>query len=192
MTAAIVTKLGKLADKIQDQALNEDSPNRGKSLLDKASQGMTLEQLTSQAARMRHELIAVTKSLPAGAFDAQPASSDGNEVWSAGEVITHCNFVLMRFAEHGAALAGMDTPEWSASLVASGEQQILDKDAAIAAAEMIDLDDWFAAIPASVDLESSDHSPAIGTVSPRVWLYFMAVHEANHIEQLQELRAAHS
>lgn len=189
---ALVTELGTLAERIQDQATNEDSPNRGKSFLDEASQGMTLEQLTSQAAQMRRELIAATKTLPDGAFEPQPADADGNAVWSAGEIVTHCNFVLMRFAERGAALAGMDAPTWSDDLTASGEQRVLDKDTAIATAELDNLDDWFATIPADVDLENSDDSPAIGKISPRVWLYFMAVHEANHVEQLEELRAAHS
>jgi len=99
---------------------------------------------------------------------------------------------LMRFAERGAALAGMKTPTWSDDLTTSGEQRVLDKDATIAAAELINLDDWFARIPADADLEKSDESPALGKVSARVWLYFMAVHEANHVEQLEELRAAHS
>lgn len=188
---ALVTRLGTLADTIQDQAINENSPNRGKSFLDESSQGMTLDQLTSQAAQMRRELIAAAKTLPDAAFEPQPADANGNAVWSAGEVITHCNFVLMRFAERGAAMAGMDTPDWSDELAASGEQRVLDKAAAIAAAECIDLDEWFAAIPDDVDLENADHSPAIGKVSPRVWLHFMAVHEANHVEQLEELRAVH-
>ena len=193
MTAtALVMELGLLAEKVQDQATNENSPNRGKSFLDEASQGMTLDQLTNQAAQMRRELIAVTKTLPDAAFEPQSVDAGGNEVWSAGEIVTHCNFVLMRFAERGAALAGMETPTWSDELTASGEQRVLDKASAIAAAELVDHDDWFATIPADVDLENSDTSPALGKVSPRVWLHFMAVHEANHVEQLEELRAAHS
>ena len=193
MTAtALVTELGTLAETIQDQATNEHSPNRGKSFLDEASRGMTREQLTSQAIQMRQELVAAVKTLPEGAFEPQSTDAEGNEVWSAGEVITHCNGVLMRFAERGAALSGRDAPAWPEALVASGEQRALDKEAAIAAAEQVKLENWFARLPADADLEVSGESPAIGKVSPRVWLYFMAVHEANHVEQLEELRAAHS
>ncbi len=148
MTAtALVTELGTLAETIQDQATNENSPHRGKSFLDEASQGMTREELFTQAAQMRRELIAAVRTLPDGAFEPQPADANGNQVWSAGEVITHCNAVLMRFAERGAALASGDTLEWPKELAASGEQRVLDKDATIAAAELINLDDWFARIP---------------------------------------------
>jgi len=193
MTAtALVTELGTLAETIQDQATNENSPHRGKSFLDEASQGMTREQLFSQAAQMRGELIAAVSTLPNGAFEPQLADANGNQVWSAGEVVTHCNAVLMRFAERGAALTGGDAPEWADELVASGELRVLDKDATIAAAELINLDDWFARIPLDADLENSADSPNLGKVSGRAWLYFMAVHEANHVEQLEELRAAHS
>lgn len=188
MTAtASLTELGTLADTIQDQALNEDSPHRGKPLLDEASQGMTLADLRAQAVPMRQALIAAVKTLPDGAFDPQ---EDG--VWSAGEVVTHCNNVLMRFAERAAAMMELPEPGWTDDLVASEEVRVLDKDATIAAAELIDLDLWFDHIPADADIEKSDETPNLGKVSGRVWLYFMAVHEANHVEQLEELRAAHS
>ena len=188
MTAsAMVTELGKLAEKVQDQATNEDSPYRGKPFLDEASQGMSLADLRAQAVPMRQALIAAVRTLPDGAFEPQPDSA-----WSAGEVITHCNFVLMRFAERAAGLMGLPEPEWSDHLAASGEQQVLDKDATIAAAELIDLNEWFDHVPADADLENSADTPNLGKVSGRVWLYFMAVHEANHVEQLEELRTAHS
>ena len=122
---ALVTELGTLAETIQDQATNENSPHRGKSFLDEASQGMTREQLTSQASQMRQALVAAVKTLPDSAFEPQPVDVDGNSVWSAGEVVTHCNAVLMRFAERGAALTGEDAPEWPEELVASGEQRVL-------------------------------------------------------------------
>ncbi len=189
---ATVTELGALADRLQEQGRNEDSPDRGRPLLDEASQGMTLADPRATAVPMRQALIAGVQTLPDEAFADQPADAEGNEVWSAGEVITHCNFVLMRFAERAAGMMGLPEPGWPDELAASGEQRVLDKDATIAAAELIDLGVWFDRIPADADIESSEELPRFGNVSGRTWLYFMAVHEADHVEQLEELRAAHS
>ena len=188
---ALVTELGTLAERVQDQATREDSPYRGQPILDEASRGKSFDELRELVVEMRRELADTAKTLPDGAFEAQPASPDGQPVWSAGEVVTHCNGVLMSFTERAAAMMGIDPPTWTGEQAASGEQRIIDKNAAVAAAELIDLNPWLDTIPPGVDLETSADSPALGKVSGRVWLYFMAVHEANHVEQLEELRAAH-
>jgi hypothetical protein len=191
MTAtALVTELGTIAERVQDQATNENSPYRGQPILAETAQGKSLAELCGEALQMRRALAATVGTLPDSAFDSQPADDAGNPVWSAGEVITHCNGVLMRFAERAAAMMAIDPPTWSDAQAASGEQRALNRDAAIAAAGIIDLSEWFAAIPQDADLDTATDHPALGKISGRVWLQFMAVHEANHTEQLEELRAA--
>jgi hypothetical protein len=188
----LVTELGMIAERVQDQATNEHSVYRGQPILDETSRGLSLDELRERVIRMRREMVDLATSLPAGAFEAQPADAGGEPVWSAGEVVTHCNGVLMRFAERAATMMNVDPPTWTAEQAASGEQRALDQDATVAAAGLIDLSGWLAAIPAGADLESSVDHPALGTLSGRAWLHFMAVHEANHVEQLEELRATHS
>jgi len=186
---ALVMELGKIAERVQEQATNEACPWRGEPILDETSQGKTLDELRANASQMRRALIDAARTLPDAAFEAQAPDADGRPVWSAGEVITHCNGVLTRFADRAADMAGVDPPGWTAAQLATGEQRLLDREAAIAAVEAVDPSAWLAAIPADADLESAVDHPAFGKMSARAWLHFMAVHEANHVEQLEELRA---
>jgi DinB superfamily len=192
VVTALVVELGKIAERVQDQATNENSVYRGQPILEETSRGVSLDELRERVVRVRQEMVDSTASLPPTAFETQPLDADGNPIWSAGEVVTHCNGVLMRFVEQAGGMIGIDAPTWSDEQAASGEQRALDKAAAVAAADLIDLSGWLAAIPSGADLESSVDHPAFGKLSGRAWLHFIAVHEANHVEQLEELRAAHS
>ncbi|CAN5675348.1 hypothetical protein BH23CHL2_BH23CHL2_20920 [soil metagenome] len=120
-TIDLVTELGKIAERVQDQATNENSPYRGQPVLNETSQGKTLDELRANAIRMRREMIDTVKSLPDSAFDTKPADAEGNPVWSAGEVITHCNGVLMGFTERAAGMMSIDPPGWSSDQRATGE-----------------------------------------------------------------------
>jgi hypothetical protein len=189
---ALVVELGKIAERVQDQATNEHSVYRGQPILDETSQDKSLDELRSNVLLTRHAMIDSARSLPGGAFAVQSPDADGNPVWSAGEVITHCNSVLMGFTNRASGMMNIAAPDWTAEQYASEEERPLDRDAAIAAVELMDLSDWLAAIPADADLETSVDHPALGRLSGRAWLHFMAVHEANHVEQLEELHAANS
>ncbi|MEZ4520802.1 MAG: DinB family protein [Thermomicrobiales bacterium] len=87
---------------------------------------------------------------------------------------------------------GVEPPAWTAEQLATGEERLLDRDAAIKVAELLDLSDWLNAISSEANLEDTVDHPAWGKLSGRSLLHFAAVHEANHVEQLEELRTANS
>ncbi|MEZ4520803.1 MAG: hypothetical protein R3A46_04010 [Thermomicrobiales bacterium] len=65
---ALVVELGKVAEKVQDQAMNENSPYRGQPILDETSQSKSLDELRSNILEARRQMIDSARSLPDGAF----------------------------------------------------------------------------------------------------------------------------
>lgn len=182
MTRQSVAKLETSYDDIVAENINPDD----------ASRRMTREELRASIHTSRAALKDALDNLPESAFVSQPGDADGNEVWSAGEVVTHCNGAFLAIANQVVELTDMDGFEMSDDLQQWAEQRVLTRDEALHAIGLLPIDQLMDAIPSDTDLENSDHSDLFGKMPVRGWLYFLAVHEANHTGQLRELMDAWS
>lgn len=156
--------------------------------LNDESQGMSRAELYELVASGRAELRAEIERAPEGAFAAQPAPDD-QEVWSVGEIIGHCNASAWNIGGRPFQLLGSELGEAPGALAAHSDVRVRSRAEALEAVEAFDTDAYFARIPADADLEITSENDFFGTMTPRAWLFFLAVHEADHIGQIGELSA---
>lgn len=128
-------------------------------------------------------------ALPDAAFEPQPADAEGKPVWSAGEVITHCNSAVLGIAGRAYGLFDVTFEDPSGVLAEYTEIRPLSREQALAAADALDLDAFLATLPEGADLltTSAEPHPFFGDVPAKGWLMFVAIHEADHIGQYGEL-----
>lgn len=156
--------------------------------LDDESRGLSRADLNELAANGRTELRAQIERAPDSAFEAQ-AAVDGQEVWSIGEIIGHCNTSAWNIGGRPFQLFGSELGDPPAALAAYSDVRIRSRAESLEAVEAFDVDDYFARIPADADLEITSENDFFGTMTPRAWLFFLAVHEADHIGQIGDLSA---
>lgn len=156
--------------------------------LNDESSGLNREELIALVVSGRAELRSQIERAPDAAFDAQSAP-EGQEVWSIGEIIGHCNTSVWTIGGRPFELLGSELGDPPATLAAHSDVRIRSRAEALEAVDAFDADAYFAQLPADADLEITSQNDFLGTMTPRAWLFFMAVHEADHIGQIGELSA---
>ena len=148
---------------------------------------LSLSDIGESMAATRAALAAAVENASDSAFEAQPANEEGEEVWSVGQIVGHCNGALLGIGGSAIGLIGIDLGPPPAELQATSESKIMSRDEALAAVNAVDTREFFAMIPDDENLDTTDTHDFFGTVSGRSWLYFMAMHEAEHVEQIKSL-----
>ena len=79
------------------------------STADEASEPFSIAELIDATQATRAVIRSILRALPDGAFDRQPDDTDGNDVWSAGQVVSHICEARVRFDHYGVLrrLAGL-------------------------------------------------------------------------------------
>ena len=152
------------------------------------------EELVGALQSTRNDLRTQIETLPDSAFNAQPADADGNEVWSAGQVISHVSGATYGIVGRSMELVDVENPEppealsqfiGDSPLLLSREDSLKALDAGDEAA-MAQIN----SIPEGADLSVASNHDFFGEMSSKSWLMFATVHEADHVGQLQELNDA--
>ncbi len=177
MTAVAVEELSKQVAQVRD---NPGLPYE-------ASKNLSLGDIAETMAATRTALAAAVESAPDSAFEEQPANAEGEEVWSVGQIVGHCNSALLSIGGEALKLIGIEAGEPPETLVAHSESKIMSRDEAVAAANAVDTNEFFAMIPDDGKLDETGSHDFFGNVSGRSWLYFMAMHEGEHVVQVRAL-----
>ncbi len=147
----------------------------------------SLAEIRQAMASTRAALVDAIENAPDAAFEEQPANDEGEEVWSVGPIVAHCNGSLLGIGGEALKLIELDAGEPPESLAAAAESKIMSRAEALAAASVVATDDFFEMIPDDENLDNSSEHDFFGTMTGRTWLYFMAMHEAEHVAQVKAL-----
>jgi hypothetical protein len=152
-----------------------------------ASEGMDLDELRRTMSNVRAALASAVEAASDGAFGEQPASEDGAEIWAVGQILGHCNAAVFDIGARAFDLIGIDPGERSEDAQRCSEIELRERGEALRAVNAVDIDEYFGKIPADANLEAASHSDFFGAMPARAWLYFMAMHEADHVAQVRAL-----
>ena len=148
---------------------------------------MSLDDIGQAMAATRAALVGAIEAAPDAAFEAQPENSEGEEVWSVGQIVGHCNGSLVNIGGQALKAAGLDLGEPPEALVAAAEEKIMSREDALAAARVVNTDDFIALLSDDENLDKTMTHDFFGVMSGRSWLYFAAMHEAEHVSQIKSL-----
>lgn len=165
------------------------------STFDQEAGAFSMDELRLALGAIRLALKTLTFHLPEPAFDEQPPDADGNEVWTAGQIINHLGASQIGMAGWlSAALCVAFDPEDHPliNLTDSGNPGMLSREQAL---HMLDdaepnLEALFDAMPPTLDPAICATHPLFGEVTIAGGVLATVVHEQSHLEQLLVLRAA--
>ena len=153
-----------------------------------AAEPYELDDIAAMIVGTRATLRGQIAELPDAAFEPQAADAEGNDVWSAGEIITHCNSALVSIGGRAFGLLDVTWEDADGAVAEYTEVRPLDRAGALAALDAVDLDAFLATVPADADLTVvGEPNPRFGEVPAKGWLMFIAIHEADHVGQYQEM-----
>jgi hypothetical protein len=156
--------------------------------LNDESRGLSRDELCELVVSGRADLRSQIELAPDSAFEAQAAQA-GQEVWSIGEIIGHCNTSAWNIGGRPLQLLDLELGDPPAALAAQSDVRLRSRAESLEAVGAFDVNAYFARIPTDADLEIESHNDFFGTMTPRAWLFFLAVHEADHIGQIGDLSA---
>ena len=151
------------------------------------SKNLSLSDIGETMAATRAALVEAVENASDSAFEAQPENEAGEEVWSVGQIVGHCNGALLGIGGSAIGLIGVDLGDPPADLQAVSEPKVMSRDEALAAVNVADTAQFFAMIPDDENLDNSETHDFFGPMSGRAWLYFAAMHEAEHVNQIKAL-----
>jgi hypothetical protein len=158
--------------------------------LDSEAAAYTLADLRSTLESFRRMTRATLLDLSARAFEPQPAASNGDAVWSAGQIVRHLAQVQIDvFLNPIRAVNGLPAPTAAELGVPAGDGP-LTRAQAIAALDIADrqLERCFAELPADLDSATSIPDNPFGPVGVGGLLTIACIHEEDHWGQFNELR----
>ncbi len=153
------------------------------------SSNMSLEQVPDALESVRASLIAAVDAAPDSAFAPQPANGEGEAYWSVGEVVGHSNGTALGIGANLFQLSGHAPVEPPAALANSSEPRPMTRAEARQAARAVNYRELFGGLTDDSKLDATEEHNFFGTMSGRSWLYFIAMHEADHVNQIRELNA---
>lgn len=152
--------------------------------LEDAGRRYDVPTLQATVLELREAMRAALVALPDHAFEGR-STGEGEEHWAAGQVIAHIANASSFAATQLAPALGFelaipatydisDTPDRSQAL-------------AIADAVLASTRDFFAALPADLDLERTLANERFGDLGLRGYLMLTAIHDGDHLGQLARL-----
>jgi len=153
-----------------------------------ASADYEMDDLTSAVRAMRRMMRSSLTSLPETAFDAQPAA-EGEDAWSAGQIVAH--IANSQASMSGAVRSLFGMPEAVAvdryDLDDSATLPTRDEALDILAKADTGFDAFVSDVPANTDLTKAMPHERFGEMNGKSWMLLMAIHEADHLRQVQTL-----
>ncbi|CAN5522762.1 hypothetical protein BH23CHL2_BH23CHL2_07900 [soil metagenome] len=159
------------------------------STLEAEASGRSVEDLKQTTLVVRRMLRSVAIALPDSAYEEQPDDIDGNDVWSAGEIISHIAGATVRTSSMINEILDRDEIPPGDEITEITDVRVRGKVEALEALGAADreLVRILDSIPADVDTSLTIDHDLIGTVGVKGWLLFTAIHEGDHANQLREL-----
>jgi hypothetical protein len=163
---------------------------------ERASEAVTLEGLAAGISprdlaivigTLRRALRSLVVTAPETAFVPRPGA-DGTEGWCAGQLVDHvCSAQSNVHGRFLRTLVALSSGATSAHPIAPDEPRPLDRAAALATldAAQHDLEALMAATSADIDERARIATRSFGPLGVRGALLFFAIHEFDHLEQLQ-------
>jgi hypothetical protein len=159
--------------------------------LDDAAAIYSIPELQANLHRIWSEISSAVEAAPDTAFERQPDDTDGGDVWSVGQIVSHLCDTQVRSQRFWEDLLRTQLPDppaivlerYGAQLLTRAESQ--EALAGLTAA-------WtnvMSFLPPDVDLERRAAHPAFGQAGPKGSLLVYAVHMDDHLHQILELRA---
>ncbi len=157
----------------------------------KESPRYSIPELKQAIVDVRSATRGQVEGLPSSAFAEQADDSEGNEVWSAGELICHVTSAFWFIGGRALELADIENPGpgEAVSPFLGETPKVLSKQETI---DLLDAGDqatelYLSWIPDDADLSASADTEFFGEMSAKSWLMFVSVHEADHVRQLESL-----
>jgi hypothetical protein len=155
--------------------------------LDEAASDVGIDDFAVTLNDLRQRIRATVQSLPDTAFTEQQAG-EGEEVWAAGQVITHLSNALQRMSGNVTALLGREPSGGAAQMLDMSQRPDRDQTLSTLERSTAQLSDFLSGIPRDGDFSTRQQHERFGSIGVKGWLMLMALHEEGHLRQLQELR----
>lgn len=160
--------------------------NDRETTLEAAAAGHSLQDLIQTVQRIRHRMNTTVEGLPPHAFEPQPNDAEGNEVWNAGQIVSHIIASQVRLTGNIGALVEYKIEPDVSDLESDEELDMAGTRSAIKFATK-SLTSTLKAIPEDADFSRTGDGGRFGEMGVRGWLLLTAVHEMDHVQQLQSL-----
>lgn len=175
------------------QAVRQRVFRERSTILDLEAAPFTLDDLRLALGVIRLGMRTEVEWLPRTAYEAQPAGSRGNEVWTAGQVVNHIGnsqIGLTAWLHQALGLVAADAEHPLVNLTDEDEPGLLTREQSIHVLDVAEreLELMFDAIPDPLNSGMRARHPAFGVAGVKGGLLMMAVHEHEHLSQLIELR----
>jgi hypothetical protein len=175
------------------QAVRQRVFRERRTTLDLEAAPFTIDDLRLALGVIRLGMRTEVEWLPLAAYEAQPAGSSGNEVWTAGQVVNHIGNTqigLTGWLHQALGLAAADTEHPLVNLTDEDEPGLLTREQSIHVLDVAEreLELMFDAIPDCLDDGMRARHPAFGIAGVKGGLLMMAIHEHEHLSQLIDLR----
>lgn len=163
------------------------------STLDEEASSFSLEDLRLALGVGRLGVRSEIEWLPEQAFEEQALDANGNEIWTAGQVVNHIGNaqIGMTIWLHAALnLRPSDDEHPLLNLTDADEPGRLTREQSLHVLDVAEreLETLFDAIPEHIDESMRARHPAFGLAGIKGGLLIMAIHEHGHLEQLKHLR----
>lgn len=163
---------------------------RHESTLTDEAHGLALADFEATITGIRREMRTLLVALPDAAFVAQPDNDADELVWSAGQIVLHtCDSATNTFGHFLRVAAGL--PDGFHAPHVDGKQAypLAARTDALALLDACDRDlaDAFGSAPIGFDLASEATVEPMGTTTIGANMMIFAIHEDDHLGQLQEL-----
>jgi uncharacterized damage-inducible protein DinB len=156
------------------------------STLESEGRALPLSDLIETVQRVRHRMLVALDSLPKEAFEPQPVDANGNEVWSAGQLVSHICTSQLRFTENVGKLVEYKLEPETDDLEQDDTLPMTEARMALKTATVI-LRQTLKAIPEDADFTKTMEHERFGTIGVKGWLVLVAVHEHDHVQQFRSL-----
>lgn len=159
------------------------------STLEEEASDMSIEDLKSTVRAIRRMFNAAAAGLPESAYERQPDDADGNDVWSAGEIVGHITAMTLWTEANIHKLTGQQEIPPPSEAAAFAEVKVRSKGETLRALDAAEsaLTRMLDAISEDVDTRRTIEDDTFGSVGVKGWLLLTALHEGDHTGQLREL-----
>ncbi len=131
--------------------------------------------------------------LPDHAFEEQGSDPDGNEIWSAGQIVNHLGHTQIGLTAWLLGLMGVEPPAGPNPLIDLTDVEypgLLTREQSLHVLDVADreLEGLFDVLPLETTPVKQASHPRLGRAGVKGSVLAMAIHESRHLHQLMSLR----
>lgn len=164
--------------------------HRQESTLADEARNLTLADFEATITGIRRDIRALLLDLPDAAFVAQPDNEADELVWSAGQVVLHlCDSATNTFGRFLRVAAGLPEGFLAPTSAGNAVYPLAARNDALRLLDACDRDlaEALGSIPGGCDVNTEATVDPVGTTTIGGNLMIFAIHEDDHLGQLQEL-----